>query len=113
VVDVVEVPEKSRFEARSSADEDGPGSAGGIGAQVLGFAEYHRDGRTVVFTHTVVRPENEGQGVGSTLVRGALDAVRARGDDVLALCPFVKAWVDRHPDYQDLLAGGARDSSDE
>lgn len=103
MVDVVEVAEESRFEARDGQASDD--------ARVLGFAEYHRDGRTVVFTHTVVDPEHEGRGVGGALVRGALDAVRARGDDVVALCPFVKAWIERQPDYQDLLADRSRDAS--
>ena len=61
------------------------------------------DGR-IVFTHTVVPPEIEGHGVGSKLVRGALDQVRDRGLKVVAQCPFVAAWIDRHPEYRDLLA---------
>lgn len=47
--------------------------------QVAGVAAYRRRGRTVALTHTVVEPRLEGQGVGSILARGALDAVRAEG----------------------------------
>ena len=45
-----------------------------------------------------------GHGLGGTLVRGALDDVRARGGSVVPLCPFVRGWIDRHPEYQDLLS---------
>lgn len=94
MVDVVvtDVPDEGRFEARSASGE------------LLGLSAYVvHDGR-VVFTHTEVEPHAEGTGVGSALVRGALDQVRASGRQVVALCPFVKAWLERHPDHQDLLA---------
>ena len=71
---------------------------------VVGHAFFEEHGHTVVFTHTEVDPSYEGQGLGGRLARAALDDVRARGEHVIARCPFVKAWVDRHPDYQDLLA---------
>jgi len=67
-------------------------------------AAYQREGDTLVFTHTAVPPEIEGQGVGGRLVRGALDDVRDRGWRVIPQCPFVRAWIDRHPEYRDLLA---------
>ncbi|WP_277207376.1 GNAT family N-acetyltransferase [Isoptericola croceus] len=69
-----------------------------------GGAYYRRRDGVVTFTHTKVSPEFEGQGVGSTLARGALDDVRGRGEQVVARCPFIKAYIERHPDYQDLLA---------
>lgn len=69
-----------------------------------GSAYYRRRDGVVTFTHTEVSPELEGQGVGSALAAGALDQVRAAGEQVVALCPFVKAYADRHPEYQDLLA---------
>jgi predicted GNAT family acetyltransferase len=50
-----------------------------------------------------VPPELAGKGVGSRLVKGALDEVRAEGLKVIAQCPFVKGWIDKHPDYADLL----------
>ncbi len=52
---------------------------------------------------SVKEPEYEGQGVGGTLVHGALDDVRRQHLPVLPLCSFVKAWIDRHPDYVDLV----------
>ena len=57
----------------------------------------------ITFVHTEVPPELGGKGVGSKLIRGALDQVRAEGLKVIAQCPFVKAWIDKHPEYADLL----------
>jgi predicted GNAT family acetyltransferase len=90
-VQVSDSPDEHRFEARSPQGE------------LLGFSVYDTIGATVVFTHTEVDPKFEGQGIASTLVHGALDAVRASGRDVVAFCPYVKAWIARHPDYQDLV----------
>jgi predicted GNAT family acetyltransferase len=70
---------------------------------VAGAAFYERAGAVVVFTHTEVEPAFEGQGVGSRIVRAALDDVREKGQRVRPLCPFVKGWIDKHPDYADLL----------
>jgi predicted GNAT family acetyltransferase len=57
----------------------------------------------ITFEHTEVPPELGGKGVGSKLVKGALDQVRTEGLKVIAQCPFVKAWIDKHPDYTTLL----------
>ena len=57
----------------------------------------------ITFIHTEVPPELGGQGIASKLIRGALDQVRAEGLKVIAQCPFVKAFIDKHADYQDLL----------
>ena len=68
------------------------------------IASYRIEGDTISFTHTVVPEEIEGQGVGSRLVRGALDQVREKGLRVVPLCYFVKGYIERHPEYQDILA---------
>ena len=57
----------------------------------------------ITFIHTEVPPELGGRGIGSQLVKGALDQVRAEGLKVVAQCPFVTAYIDKHPDYADLL----------
>jgi uncharacterized protein len=57
----------------------------------------------ITFIHTEVPPELAGKGVGSQLIRGALDQVRADGLKVIPECPFVKAYVDKHGEYADLL----------
>ena len=57
----------------------------------------------ITFIHTEVPPELGGKGIGSKLIKGALDQVRAEGLKVIAECPFVKAYIEKHPDYADLL----------
>ena len=69
----------------------------------LAAAYYRRDGDVITFVHTEVPPELGGQGVGSRLVAGALDQVRAKGWKVIADCPFVKSYIGKHAEYQDLL----------
>lgn len=91
--EVVDNPDAHQYEAR---DADGT---------VLGFAQYQRTEELVVFTHTEVDPSQEGKGVGSLLVRGALDDVRGSGLRVLPLCPFVKSYIGRHREYVDLVYG--------
>lgn len=66
-------------------------------------AYYELAGSVITFTHTIVPKELGGKGIGSTLVKSALDQVRARGLKVVAQCPFVAAYIAKHPDYQDLL----------
>jgi uncharacterized protein len=91
-LEVRDEPELGRYEARA-------------GDGLAGYTRYAQGpGDLFVFTHTEVLPDYEGQGVGGTLVRGALDDVRRRGGRVEARCAFVRSWLDRHPDYQDLLA---------
>lgn len=88
-VRVEDDPNESRYVAR-------------VGAEVAGFAAYRfRSGR-MVFTHTEVEPEYEGRGVGSTLAHEALEDVRRRGLRIVALCPFISAYLRRHPEYADL-----------
>ena len=70
---------------------------------LAGFAEYHDRGGRRVFTHTEVDPAFEGQGIGSTLARAALDKARADGVGVVPLCPFIRGWIEKHPDYADFV----------
>jgi predicted GNAT family acetyltransferase len=75
-----------------------------VDGRLAGSAYYDTADDLIVFTHTEVDDAYEGQGVGSTLARAALDDVRADGRrKVVPRCPFIKGWIDRHPDYQDLL----------
>ena len=86
---VIDVPEQQRYEIRRDGER-------------LGFAAYEKTKALIVFTHTEVDPALEGQGIGGRLVQGALDDVRELGLPVLPICPFVQAWMARHPDYADL-----------
>ena len=92
---VRDVPEESRYEIRD-------------GDRVLGLAAYERNGDTTVFTHTEVDPDAGENGLGSALVRAALDDVRSRGGSVVPRCSFVRGWIERHPDYADLVAAPGR-----
>jgi uncharacterized protein len=69
----------------------------------LAVSYYKLDGNALSFIHTEVPPELGGKGIGSKLVKGALEQVRAEGLKVIAVCPFVKAWIAGHPEYKDLL----------
>jgi len=71
--------------------------------EVRGFIQYRRDDDVITMVHTDVDPKWEGHGVGSALAQGALDDVRARGLKVRPLCPFVAAYIRRHPEYNDLV----------
>jgi uncharacterized protein len=69
----------------------------------LAATYYKLSDGVITFVHTDVPPELGGKGVGSALVKGALDQVRAGGLKVIAQCPFVKAYIDKHTEYADLL----------
>ncbi len=70
----------------------------------LSICEYELDGDGMVFTHTVVPPELRGQGLAETLVRVALTEARAAGRKVVPACSYVAKFIERHREYQDLLA---------
>jgi uncharacterized protein len=93
--EVVDVPELSRFEIR-------------LGEEVAGFTAYRRHPPFITFTHTEVDRRFEGQGLGGRLVSAALDATRAEGLSVIPLCPFVREYIARHPDYLDLVPSDRR-----
>ena len=75
-----------------------------VGGEVAGVADYRDRGDALVFHHTEIDRARRGHGLGATLVRGALDDVRVRGRQVVATCWFVADFVERHPEYGDLLA---------
>ena len=92
---VTDAPEAHRYEIRD-------------GDRVLGLAAYERRGDTTVFVHTEIDPDAGQNGLGSALVRAALDDVRGSGGSVVAQCSFVRGWIERHPDYADLVVAGGR-----
>jgi predicted GNAT family acetyltransferase len=91
-VTVRENSEQGRYEA---VDESG---------QVVGFAAYEQKAGLLVFTHTEVPDAVEGQGVGSMLAHGALEGARSTGLQVRPACPFIADYIERHPEFQDLLS---------
>jgi uncharacterized protein len=73
-----------------------------------GKAVYRGGGELYEFLHTEIDPAFGGQGLGSILIRRTLDTVRARGAQVLPFCPFVKAYIAKHPAYVDLVPESSR-----
>jgi predicted GNAT family acetyltransferase len=83
-------PDKQQFEAF-------------VDGELAGFSAYERSDGAILIMHTEVDDAYEGQGIGSAMVRQMLDQLRAEGGlKVTVLCPFVNAWLRRHPDYQEL-----------
>lgn len=94
-VRVVDARERRRYEAFA-------------GDELAGYVTYTRpdrdDGRpAVVLEHAVVEPAHEGHGIGSAMVRLVLDDLRGQGATIRPDCPFVRAWIGRHPEYADLV----------
>ncbi|QNO37383.1 N-acetyltransferase [Protaetiibacter sp. SSC-01] len=88
---VVDIPERSRFVLERDGEQ-------------IGKAIYRREPGVITFTHTEVDPEIQERGLGSALAKGALDAVAAEeGTRVVAQCPFIADYIERHPEYQPLL----------
>lgn len=83
-------PEASRYEIH-------------VGGELAGFADYHLQPGLLTATHTEIDPAFEGRGLGSTLVRGLLDGAREQDAKVLPVCPFVTAYLRRHPEHADLV----------
>jgi predicted GNAT family acetyltransferase len=82
---VVDNPEELRYELW-------------LGATRAGFIEYRSEPGAILLVHTEVDPAVEG--------KGALDDLRARGLKLVALCPFVRAYLRHHHEYADLVAPG-------
>jgi predicted GNAT family acetyltransferase len=70
----------------------------------LAAAYYKLTPGVITFVHTEVPPALAGKGVGSRLAQGALAIVRSRGLRVVAKCPFIGAYIGKHPEWQNLLA---------
>jgi hypothetical protein len=69
----------------------------------MAVAYYRAAPGRITITHTEVPAELRGRGFGSVLVKGALDLARAQGLTVVSRCPFVSAYLGKHPEYNDLL----------
>ncbi len=82
----IDNPEQRRWEVRRGDD-------------VIAYAEYRRAPGRVIFTHTVVEPEYAGRGIGSRLAKTVLDASVAAGLRITPVCPFIRAYIERHTGY--------------
>ena len=92
---VLDVAERSRFEIR-------------VDGARAGQAFYSVAPGSIRFTHTEIDDAYSGRGLGGTLVRAALDSARARRLAVLPECTFVRSWIEKHPDYVDLVPEAER-----
>ncbi len=93
--EVVDVPQASRYELR-------------LGGRLIGLAVYRRRDGRIAFTHTEVDESCEGRGFGSRLAAAALDDARRDGLAVVPVCPFIAHYIERHPEYAQLVASGHR-----
>jgi predicted GNAT family acetyltransferase len=87
----IDAPDHHRYELRS-------------GDELVGFIDYRVHGDLIRLLHTEVLPAFNGQGHAGTLARSALDDARTRGRSVDPVCPYVAAYIDKHPEYADLRA---------
>ncbi len=87
---VLDNPEKSRFEL----EEQG----------LIAFADYRLHGERLTIPHVEAPPALRGTGAAGRLMTGVMDIVRERGLKVVPLCPYAAAFIQRHPEYRDLVA---------
>ncbi len=93
---VVDNPELGRFEIH-------------VGDTLAGFTEYRPRGDRYAFVHSEIGDEFGGRGLASRLIKDTLDEMRTRAIAVLPYCPFVKRYIQRHADYQDLVPAEERE----
>lgn len=91
-ITVSDAPELERFEAR---DEQG---------ELAGYVTYQVTGSVIVYTHTEVKPAFQGKGVGGSLAEAAMSDARQRGRTVIPICPYLSKWLDKRPEYEDIVA---------
>ena len=96
---ITDAPERERYEAH-------------LDGEIAGILEYAVKRGRIALIHTEVLPVHEGQGVGSALVRFALDDARRRGLRVIATCPYVQAYLARHPGDDDIVVGRSAQAPD-
>ncbi|GAA2029627.1 hypothetical protein GCM10009819_11600 [Agromyces tropicus] len=74
-----------------------------LGGGEAGFAEFRLKPGQIVFFHTVIDPAFEGRGLGSRLARSVVEDAIARGERIVPRCPFIAAWLRKHPGYEDAI----------
>lgn len=90
-VEVADNPEARRYEAH-------------LDGELAGHVVYRAsDDGTLVLVHTVVLPEFEGRGVASGLASALLEDVRRRGLKIVPMCSFIRGYLERHPEHDDLV----------
>jgi predicted GNAT family acetyltransferase len=95
-IELRDAPERERYEIYRDAS-------------LVGFVTYHRGPGRISLRHTEVDDAFEGYGLGSRLIAYALDDARASGRDVAPICPFVRAFIEKHAEYLDLVLAEDRE----
>ena len=95
-IEVADAPERERYELS-------------IDGKVAGYSAYRARPGLIAFVHTEVDERLQGRGLADRLIRFALEDARARGLAVLPFCPFVKAFIERHREFEDLVPGTYRE----
>lgn len=90
-VTVVDNQERHRYEVH-------------VGGTLAGILAYTVRDEAVLMPHTVVEPQFEGRGLGGLMAERALDDARERGLKVIPQCWFVAAYIEKNPQYADLVA---------
>ncbi|MGK8504537.1 GNAT family N-acetyltransferase [Nocardia asiatica] len=75
------------------------------GGELAGFADYEERGDETVFTHTEIDGAFSGKGLGSVLAEHAIEDAVARERVIRPVCPFIKAYLDKHPQYDAHVIG--------
>ena len=95
---VTDAPERLRYEAH-------------IDSALAGILEYKVKHDRIALIHTEVRPEFEGHGIAAAITKFALDDARTRGLRVIAICPYVRRYLETHPEDLDIVISPASSSS--
>jgi uncharacterized protein len=74
-----------------------------VDGDLAGFIQYNLRAGRLILVHTEIDDAFAGRGVGGALVRGTLDDIRVRGIKIVPICTFVESFVERHPEYDDLV----------
>ena len=91
VIEIEDFPARARYEIF-------------VDGERAGFVTYRRTPGSITFVHTEIDDAYEGHGLGSRLAAAVLDQARSDGITVQPLCPFIREFIDEHPEYRDLLA---------
>ena len=92
-IEITDAVEESRFEAR-------------VGGELAGILEYVLKHGRLALAHTEVLPAFEGRGIASKLAKFGLDEARRRELGVIVICPFVRSYIERHPEERDIVKAG-------
>jgi predicted GNAT family acetyltransferase len=86
---VTDQPSRQRFELEEESK--------------LAYADYRREANLLVIPYVEAHPALRGRGTAGRLMAGMLEIVRSRGEKVRPLCGYAAAWIQRHPEYHDLI----------